>query len=111
MQKLSRAHRRFTPGDRKRIVEAYRTSALSQRQFAAQAGISVSALQLWLRQGTAPKAVAPRLIQLPNPLAAATTTPARCLFRVRLTSGAVIEVEGGFEPLALAPLIKAAARL
>jgi transposase-like protein len=110
MQKLLRAHRRLTPGEREQLVEAYRRSSLSRRQFAAQAGISVSALQLWLRQGAAPKAVAPRLIQLPNPLAAA-TTPARCLFRVRLTSGAVIEVEGGFEPLALALWIKAAGRL
>jgi len=110
MQKLLRARRRLTPGEREQIVEAYRRSSLAQGRFAAQAGISVSALQLWLRKGAAPKAVAPRLIQLPNPLAAA-TPPARCLFRVRLTSGAVIEVEGGFDLDALALLLKAAGRL
>jgi transposase-like protein len=110
MQKCSRARKRLTPGQRREIVEAYRRSSLSQERFAAQADISVSALQLWLRQGAVPKAVAPRLIQLPNPLAAL-PTPARCLFRVRLTSGAVIEVEGGFEPDTLAPLFKAAERL
>ena len=110
MQKLLRARRRLTRGEREQIVEAYRRSSLSQERFATQAGISVSALQLWLRQGAVPKAVAPRLIQLPNPLATL-PTPARCLFRVRLLSGAVIEIEGGFEPDALALLIQASARL
>jgi len=83
MQKLLRARRRLTCGEREQIVEAYRRSSLSQERFAAQAGISVSALQLWLRQGAVPKAVAPRLIQLPNPLATLPCLPEALSERVK----------------------------
>ena len=108
MQRKPRVRKRFTPGQRKAFVEAYRKSSLSQGRFAAQAGISISALQLWGRQLTAPKAVASTMVQLPNPLAG---SPQRCRFRVRLSNGITVELLDHFEAAQLDCLLKAAASL
>ena len=108
MQRKPRVRKRFTPGQRKAFVQAYRKSSLSQRRFAAQAGISISALQLWGRQLAAPKTVASAMVQLPNPLAG---SPERCRCRVRLSNGITVELLDHFEAAQLDCLLKAAASL
>jgi hypothetical protein len=50
MQEDQTARKRYTPEERERIVAAYRKSQMTQREFAAQAGISLSCLSLWLKK-------------------------------------------------------------
>ena len=71
MQKSSRVRKRLTPAQRVKILSAYRRSGLPQRDFALQAGISVSALQQWLRKAAAAGEPSPAFIPVPNLLASA----------------------------------------
>jgi transposase-like protein len=53
------SRRRRTVEERGELVERYVESGLTQRVFALEAGISVSSLQLWLRQASAEMAAPP----------------------------------------------------
>lgn len=109
MKNLPRVHKRCTPRQREEIVESFRKSSLTQRQFAAQAGISVSGLQLWLRQASASKSVAPvRLVPIPNLIA----SPASGFpYRLVLPNGVALEVRQECAPAQLESLLKLAAGL
>jgi transposase-like protein len=99
------ARKRYTPAQRERLLQDYHRSELSQRSFAAQAGIGLTTLQLWLRKAAnhAPTS-RPRFIELPNPLSSA---PASAwAYRVHLAGGVQLEVGSGFEPEELAILLQ-----
>jgi len=67
---------------------------LTQRDFAAQAGISVSTLHKWLQRAATDKPVdKPRFIALPHVAAAPLAGPT---YRLVLPSGAALEVRAGF---------------
>jgi hypothetical protein len=93
-----------TSAQRTQVVADYRRSGMSQRAFAAQAGVGVSSLQLWLRQERdAPAARATTFVPVPNLLAQA---PASAIYRLRLVGGAILEIGPDCEPEQLRPLLE-----
>jgi transposase-like protein len=100
--KARRKHR--TPAQRQQVLADYRRSGLSQKAFAAQVGVGVSTLQLWLRQEKhAPTAQATTFVPVPNLLAQA---PAPAVYRLRLVGGAVLEIGSGYKREELEPLLE-----
>ena len=96
--------KRPTQAQREAILTAYRRSQLTQREFARQAGISVSALQLWLRKAAARPCTHPTaFVQVPNLLAQA---PDPAVYRLRLPGAIDLEVSSGFRPEELASLLQ-----
>ena len=109
MQRPTRARRRHTPAQRDKIVAAYHRSQLTQKDFAAQAGIGCSTLTFWLRKtATAKKAGPAAFVPVPNLFSAATPFPA---YRVRFPRGVIVEVMAGFESAELDALLQLAQTL
>ena len=108
MQTSPRVRKHRTPAQRKEILEAYRRSGLSQNQFAAQAGMSVSTLNVWLRQDLAPPSPGAGFVQIPNLLPPA---PVLAAYRVHLPSGVILEVREGFQTQELGSLLQLAKAL
>ena len=102
MQKSSRVRKRLTPAQRVKILSAYRRSGLPQRDFALQAGISVSALQQWLRKAAAAGEPSPAFIPVPNLLASA---PPVGMYRLHLDGGVMLDIRSGFDSEELAALL------
>ena len=98
---ISRPVRKHSsPARRERIVQKYLTTQLTQGDFAAQAGISVSTLHKWLRQSASAKpADEPRFIALPNVLSGPVSGPT---YRLVFPSGLALEVRAGFTTQELA---------
>ena len=95
---------RPTQAQREAILTAYRRSQLTQREFASQAGISVSALQLWLRKAAGRHSnQTTDFIQVPNLLAQA---PGPAAYRLHLQGGIDLEVSSGFRPEELTCLLQ-----
>jgi hypothetical protein len=95
---------RLTQAQRETILTAYRRSQLTQREFASQAGISVSALQLWLRKASArPCTQTTAFVQVPNLLAPA---PGPAVYRLHLPGAIDLEVGSGFRPEELTCLLQ-----
>ncbi len=65
---ISKPVRKHAPlVDRQGILQAYRHTPLSQREFATQVGISVATLNQWRRQSSAPPPTdRPQFVALPN---------------------------------------------
>jgi len=102
MQTSSTHRKRLTPAQRERILGAYRRSRLSQRAFAAQAGIGLSTLRLWLRRSAAPPTDAAGFVQIPHLLAQATTA---AVYRLHLKNGVIVEIGSGFAREEVAALL------
>ena len=99
------ARKRFTQAQRSQLLQEYHRSELSQRSFAAQAGIGLTTLQLWLRKAATPAPVpGPKFIQIPNPLGSAPA--AAWAYRVQLAGAMQVEVGSGVEPEQLATLLR-----
>jgi transposase-like protein len=108
MQRPKRVFRRRTPAQKDRLLAQYRRSGLTQKQFAAKAGIGYSTLTLWLRK-TAP-ASKPRksaFVAVPNLLSTATAPS----YRLRFSGGLSVEVASGFRTEELASLLQVVQRL
>jgi len=104
MQKKAPVRKHRTPAQRKQVLADYRRSGLTQQAFAARVGVSVSTLQLWLRQERqAPSAEATTFVSVPNLLAQA---PAPAVYRLRLVGGAVLEIGSDYQPEQLEPLLQ-----
>ena len=81
-----------TAAQRAKAVTDYRASGLTQREFAARAGISVGTLGNWLRQAGNPPAAEPvSFLELPR-----LGTAARAAYKVHLPQGLALEVPSGF---------------
>jgi len=104
MIKTRSVRQHFTPAQRAHIIQDYHRAQLSQKEFAAQAGIGVTTLQSWLRQA-ARAAPAPRVKFLPVPNLF-TEAPARPTYRLQLTGGMQLEVCSGFRPEELTTLLR-----
>ena len=95
--------RRLTPAQRAKLVSAYRRGRLSQREFARQAGLGLSTLQLWLRKAVPPSAESSAsFIQIPNVLA---PPAAAGPYRLHLPGAVVLEIGAGFAAEELAGLL------
>ena len=85
---------------RRRILQAYRLTPLSQREFAAKVGISVATLNKWRKQASAPPLPdRPQFVALPNLVPKPTPGP---IYRLVLPSGLALEVRSGFTARELA---------
>jgi hypothetical protein len=94
----------LTEGQRQSILDSYRRSRLSQREFAAEAGIGVSTLQLWLRKAVVRQSSQPTaFVQVPNLLAQA---PGPAVYRLHLPGAIDLEVGSGFRSEELASLLQ-----
>ena len=96
MENRSRVRRHKTPAEKAQILSTYARSTLSQREVAAQCGISLSTLQRWMHQGQVGKTT-PRagLVEVPNLFAAGR---AASPYRLHFPRGLVLEVAPGFQP-------------
>lgn len=103
MQTSSGHRKRLTPAQREQILSSYERSELSQRSFAAQAGIGLSTLRLWIRKNRKPAAGPTGFVELPNLLGQA---PAVAVYRLHLKNGVIVEIGSGFEPQEVAMLLQ-----
>ena len=102
MTNPSKRHPRLSPTQRAELLRRYQHSGLSQRVFAAQAGIGLSTLQFWLRRARTTAEQAAAFVELPNPLPVA-ALPA---YRLRWADGLVLELGRGFAAEELAVLLQ-----
>jgi transposase-like protein len=94
----------FTPAQREQVIQDYRQAQLSQKEFAAHAGIGVTTLQSWLRKVSgAQRAARPKFLPVPNLVGAA---PARSTYRLHLAGGLQLEISSGFRPEELTTLLR-----
>jgi hypothetical protein len=99
---LVRKHR--TAAQRRGILRDYRRSQMTQKEFAAQAGLSVSALQAWLRKAAVgPCANDSVFVAVPNLLSA---SPAPPVYRLQWPGGLSLEVRSGFSSPELGTLLQ-----
>lgn len=89
--------RRFSPEEREQLLAAYRQSGLTQREFAAQYGVSASSLVLWSRKDrrNSVPAARPSFIALPTGLPAMTSTSRT--YAIEFRGGRRLEIARGFE--------------
>ena len=104
MQRPTRVQRRRTAAQRQEILAAYQRSHLTQKEYAAQAGIGYSTLMFWLRKAaTAKLSHAAAFVPVPNLFSAAAVTPA---YRLEFPRGLVVEVASGFPSAELGALLQ-----
>src|SRR5581483_2671493 len=78
MAKIRSTRQHFTARQRAQIIQDYRQAQLSQKEFAAQAGIGVTTLQSWLRKAAGTTlATRVKFLPVPNLL---TAPPARSTY-------------------------------
>ena len=103
MQSISHVRKHLTSARRDKILRAYQGSALTQKQFAAQAGIGLSTLQLWLRKADDRPEKKSGFVAVPNLLPA---HAAAATFRIQWPGGVSLEVRSGFADRELAALLQ-----
>ena len=109
MENESSIRRRRTPAERAQILDHYHQSGLTQKGFAAQAGISCSALNAWLRRARTPAdSHPPQFVPVPNLLSAGRGGVA---YRLQWPDGFTLEVVAGFAAAELSALLQALQRL
>jgi transposase-like protein len=97
-----RKHR--SAAQRQSILQDYRQSQMTQKEFAVQAGVSVSTLQAWLRKGPRrPDVGGSVFMAVPNLLSASPTAPA---YRLQWPGGLNLEVRSGFSSQELGALLQ-----
>ena len=94
METAARTRQRWTPAQRAEILQNYRSSELTQKQFVAQAGLGLSTLNGWLRKAKRVEAGRSSFVPVPN-LLAASASPAT--YRLQLPRGLSLEVRSGFD--------------
>ena len=98
MNHQSTRWKRRTPDERARLLAEYEQSELSQSEFAARNGMSMSCLSQWLRRSRAGgngQAKHPAFLELPVELPP--RGPSRAMYRIGLPGGQSVELDTGFE--------------
>jgi transposase-like protein len=109
MENESNNRRRRTPAERAQILDQYHQSGLTQKVFAAQVGISCSALNSWLRRAhTNDESNRPQFVAVPNLLA---TGRGSAAYRLQWPDGFTLEVVTGFAASELSALLQVVRRL
>lgn len=103
MQDLTGPRKHFTTEQREKILHSYRESSLTQKEFVAQAGVSLSRLQAWLRKTNDAQRPSPGFVAVPNLLAA---RPAPAAYRLKWPGGFMLEVPAGFAVEEMAALLQ-----
>lgn len=111
---MERTAIQVSQAQRRRLVERWRSSGLSARDFAAGEGINVSRLWAWSsrmrREMTAAAGVSMTRAVGPTPpkmLPVRITTSADARYEVVTTDGRIVRASGDFDPLTLARLAAA----
>lgn len=96
MQQQSRTRKYLSPAQKAQVVEAFKRSGLSQRDFAIQEGIAPSNVQRWVNQpsGAAKPLGKPQWVEVPNLVAG---SGQEGTYRVRFPQGLILEVARPFE--------------
>jgi hypothetical protein len=96
-EKFGSVRKRFNPAQRNKILADYESSDLTQQEFAARSGISLSCLSLWLRRQRQASACSSPAEFLEIPLApSASGAPAG--YKIHLPGGVFLELPRGFSP-------------
>lgn len=104
MQNSSRVRKHLSSERREQILQAWRGSSLTPREFAAQAGLGVSTLYAWRRKAEAKAgASGTQFVSVPNLLS---TVPAAPAYRLQWPGGLSLEVRAGFAAAELAALLQ-----
>jgi hypothetical protein len=103
MQNLSLVRKHSTPAQREEILKSYQQSQLTQKEFAAESGISVSCLAGWLRKAEGNKERASGFVEAPNLFPALPAAPA---YRLQWPGGLSLEIRPGFSSGELASLLQ-----
>ena len=103
MQGSTRVRRRYTSAQKDKILAVYQRSRLSQKDFAAQAGIGHSTLTLWLRQAASKNSAPSGFVPVPNLLVASATAAG---YRLKFPDGLILEVPSGFGSEELSTLLR-----
>jgi transposase-like protein len=103
MQQPTRVQRHHTAAQRQEILTAYQRSQLTQKEFAAQAGIGCSTLTSWLRKAAPAQPSGAAFVPVPNLFSAAAVAPA---YRLQFPRGLVLEVASGFPAAELGALLQ-----
>ena len=104
MQHATHVRKHRTPAQRENILQTYRQGQMTQKECAAQAGLSVSTLQAWLRKRPARAVSAgPAFVAVPNLLSASPAAPA---YRLHWPGGLSLEVCSGFSAQELGALLQ-----
>ena len=96
--------RHYTQEERASLLMAYRQSGLTQSDFAARNGLSLSCLGIWLRKsrGTGRSLIPHRLVELPVNLAM--KSGHRPTYKIGFPGGSTLEVSGGVDSAELKEL-------
>lgn len=101
MSKNELLRRRFSAGEREVLLGEYRRSGLTQYEFAAKAGISVSCLCSWMRRER-PGSVSAgpvRFLELPQTVAtSADVNSSLVVYTVGFPGGIKLSLARGFVP-------------
>jgi len=103
MQNSLPVRKHSTPARREKIVQACQRSQLTRKEFAAQAGISVSTLAAWLRKAAVNKERRASFVAVPNLLPPPSAGPA---YRLQWRGGLSLEIRPGFSSGELASLLR-----
>ena len=95
--------KQLTPTQRKQVLVDYHRSELPQKEFALKAGVGVSTLGLWLRRQRAATKGTTTFVEVPNLLPKPATGGG---YRIRLVSGAVLEIASDYRAEELGPLLE-----
>lgn len=94
MQNSFPTRKRLAWPERARILESYLKSKLPQKEFAVQAGISVSTLQYWLRKSPPGLDRAePVFVEVPMMTGQSSSTGG---YRLHFPNGQILEIPSGF---------------
>ena len=91
-----------TAGQRRKTLAEYRSSGLTQREFASRAGVSVGTLGNWLRKERKQAGEA-SVSFVEVPLAERKPTAS---YKVRLANGTALEIPSGFEASEVETLLR-----
>lgn len=96
MSYQSERRRRHTADECADLLAEFHKGGLTQREFAARKGLSLSCLSIWLRKARAKdrSTVPPTLVQLPVDLAVGRN--ARPTYKIGFPGGHSMEVPAGF---------------
>jgi transposase-like protein len=98
---------RSTKAERRQLLQEYRRSGLTQREFAAEAGLGLSTLHAWLRrEQMAGKEEGVQFVSLPGPAAGIAAEKAPAAYRIELPNRFVLEIPPGFRREEVAGLVE-----
>ena len=92
MQGARSSRRRYTEGQQGAVLDRFRSSGLSVREFCSREGVSASSLQRWRSRGKSVRG--PRFVELTPPAVAASVAPEAWAVELELPGGLRVRLRG-----------------